>query len=197
MIAYRTISTALLLMVTLGGQGCSFHSNQWQFLKGLFEDQTNLLPRATWLLNWGEIRAYVYAIPVDDRILFTDGSSVVVSFQGAQVIRVEDVAGRVEPIEISLRENNLEYRDGGKLVAIDRCAEWRLLGSNEYPGEETVSGQKGQRTNIYAQTCNQDAYTNRIMRDDMGRLIGLEFRLLPQRELLRLNYAGVESNNAN
>lgn len=78
----------ILLVCCLSSSGCSFHSNQFEALKTIFEEDRG--PKPQWLFSWGEVTAEVFAINAGSSIFFASSDGLLVRFNGSFI---ESIAG--------------------------------------------------------------------------------------------------------
>ena len=83
--------SAFAALVMLGG--CSFHSNQWSALKRLLAPD-KVVTQGSWLLSGPEGSVTVYPVQGNDAIIFTDGQSIFLKFDGWHFTEVRGYRAR-------------------------------------------------------------------------------------------------------
>ena len=83
--AKTTIVVSLAALVTLAG--CSFQSNQLNFLKGLLQP-AEIVSQNSWVLSGVGDNIVVYPIQSDGTIVFTEGQSIFLKFDGWNFVEV-------------------------------------------------------------------------------------------------------------
>ena len=188
----KTITgSAFAALVMLGG--CSFHSNQWSALKGLLAPE-KVVTQGSWLLSGPEGSVTVYPVQGNDEIIFTDGRSIFLKFDGWHFTEVRgyrtrdvelisgkpDIAGfdygTSDPDNVSVESRTLpaerSYASGGenKMIYGVICADWQRT---------SVAGGE-----LLSQSCifdRQEAFSNSIWLDQSGNIQAVESALGPER----------------
>ena len=172
--------------------GCSFHSNQWSALKGLLAPE-KVVTQGSWLLSGSEGSVTVYPVQGNDEIIFTDGQSIFLKFDGWHFTEVrgyraldgELVSGKPavigfdygtsDPDNVSVESGTSpaerSYASGGKDKVVNRmiCADWQRT---------SVAGGE-----LLSQSCSydsQEAFSNSIWLDQSGNIRTIESALGPE-----------------
>ena len=119
-----------LLALLLSGCNVTFQSSQFNFVKGLFA-QESPLPEKNWQVRWQGKIYPVFAVNHDGGTFFADEYGFLVSFDGWQIRQVsiaQTKDGKIAVIEKSTAEDgaiSLDYRDGNaRRLAQDICQAW-------------------------------------------------------------------------
>jgi len=172
--------------------GCSFHSNQWSALKGLLAPE-KVVTQGSWLLSGSEGSVTVYPVQGNDEIIFTDGQSIFLKFDGWHFTEVRgyrardmelisgkpDIVGfdygTSDPDNVSVESGTSpaerSYASGGenKMIYGVICADWQRAPA---AGGELLS-----------QSClfdSQEAFSNSIWLDQSGNIQAVESALGPE-----------------
>ena len=172
--------------------GCSFHSNQWSALKGLLAPE-KVVTQGSWLLSGSEGNVTVYPVQGNDEIIFTDGQSIFLKFDGWHFTEVRgyrardmelisgkpDIVGfdygTSDPDNVSVEsgtssaERSYASGDENKMIYGVICADWQRAPA---AGGELLS-----------QSClfdSQEAFSNSIWLDQSGNIQKLESVLSPE-----------------
>jgi hypothetical protein len=178
--------------------GCSFHSNQWSALKGLLAPE-KVVTQGSWLLSGSEGSVTVYPVQGNDEIIFTDGQSIFLKFDGWHFTEVRgyrardmelisgkpDIVGfdygTSDPDNVSVESGTSpaerSYASGGenKMIYGVICADWQRAPA---AGGELLS-----------QSClfdSQEAFSNSIWLDQSGNIQAVESALGPEGSKFRV-----------
>ena len=175
--------TALLL----SGCNVSFQSSQFNFVKGLFA-QESPQPEKNWQVRWQGKIYPVFAVNHDGGTFFADEHGFIVSFDGWQIRQVsvsQSKDGKTAFIEKTTTDDGailLGYSDGNaRRLAQDNCQAWvRTTGTGW--AQDCKSAKKS--------AANADAsdagYTNTIELNTNGELVALRFMVLPGADLMQI-----------
>ena len=160
----------------LSGCNVSFQSSQFNFVKGLFA-QESPQPEKNWQVSWQGKIYPVFAVNHDGGTFFADENGFLVAFDGWQIRQVaiaQTEDGKLAVIEKNTSDDgviSLDYRDGSaRLLARDTCQAWERT---------TATGWEQNCKNAeHAYTPNLD-YTNTIELNTNGELVALRFMVLP------------------
>ena len=96
------LAARLLLFVGCIGSlgGCSFHSNQLSALSTLWSEDSG--PQKNWRVSWDGELTDVYAINVQDQIIFADGDGFLLRFDGWQITSIEGVLPGGEALSLDI-----------------------------------------------------------------------------------------------
>lgn len=83
----RALRLNALIFLLLSVVSCSFHSNQWTAIRNLLEEPNFAVPKQ-WLLSLGTEKVRVYPIQMDESVLFSDGKSIFITFDGWHIVKV-------------------------------------------------------------------------------------------------------------
>jgi hypothetical protein len=172
--------------------GCSFHSNQWSALKGLLAPEKGVT-QGSWLLSGSEGNVTVYPVQGNDEIIFTDGQSIFLKFDGWHFTEVrgyrardvELISGKPEIVGFDYKTSDSGsvgaksetspaerlYASGGenKMIYGVICADWQRT---------SVAGGE-----LLSQSCifdRQEGFSNSIWLDQSGNIQAVESALGPE-----------------
>ena len=171
---------------------CSFHSNQWSALKGLLAPEKGVT-QGSWLLSGSEGNVTVYPVQGNNEIIFTDGQSIFLKFDGWHFTEVrgyraldgELVSGKPAVIGFDYAfidldsvgaesaktpaERSFLSGDKNKVIYGVICADWQRT---------SVAGGE-----LLSQSCifdRQEAFSNSIWLDQSGNIQAVESALGPE-----------------
>ena len=176
--------TALLL----SGCNVSFQSSQFNFVKGLFA-QESPQPEKNWQVRWQGKIYPVFAVNHDGGTFFADEYGFIVSFDGWQIRQVsvsQSKDGKVVVIEKTTTDDGailLDYSDGNaRRLAQDICQAWeRSTGAG---WEQNCKVAKKSADNVDASNAG---YTNTIELNTNGELVALRFMVLPGKAPMQIS----------
>lgn len=167
----RRLSIILFAITGLAGAGCSFHSTQYEFVKGLVSKEESG-PTKNWLIEWNGLRTPVYAVNLSGFVVFADEFDVQVKFEDSQITYVKGIlpAGEDKELVVSVEQRDekiaLIYRITGEFTQEEHlCSQWQR-------------SPEGDSAGIYSwvQNCsyNDSTYQNRRWLNDLGQVTRLE-----------------------
>ena len=176
--------TALLL----SGCNVSFQSSQFNFVKGLFA-QESPQPEKNWQVRWQGKIYPVFAVNHDGGTFFADEHGFIVSFDGWQIRQVsvsQSKDGKIAVIEKTTTDDGailLDYSDGNaRRLAQDICQAWeRTTGAG---WEQNCKVAKKSADNVDAPNAG---YTNTIELNTNGELVALRFMVLPGKAPMQIS----------
>ena len=176
--------TALLL----SGCNVSFQSSQFNFVKGLFA-QESPEPEKNWQVRWQGKIYPVFAVNHDGGTFFADEYGFIVSFDGWQIRQVsvsQSKDGKIAVIEKTTTDDGailLDYSDGNaRRLAQDICQAWeRTTGAG---WEQNCKVAKKSADNVDASNAG---YTNTIELNTNGELVALRFMVLPGKAPMQIS----------
>ena len=176
-----------LLALLLSGCNVTFQSSQFNFVKGLFA-QESPLPEKNWQVRWQGKIYPVFAVNHDGGTFFADEYGFLVSFDGWQIRQVSIAQSKDEKIAViekSTAEDgaiSLDYRDGNaRRLAQDNCQAWvRTTGTR---WEQNCKSAKKSAGNADAPDA---VYTNIIELNINGELVALRFMVLPDADPMQI-----------
>ena len=176
--------TALLL----SGCNVSFQSSQFNFVKGLFA-QESPEPEKNWQVRWQGKIYPVFAVNHDGGTFFADEHGFIVSFDGWQIRQVsvsQSKDGKIAVIEKTTTDDGailLDYSDGNaRRLAQDICQAWeRTTGAG---WEQNCKVAKKSADNVDASNAG---YTNTIELNANGKLVALRFVVLPGKAPMQIS----------
>lgn len=159
----------------LAGCDVTLQSNQYNFVKGLFQSQESL-PEKNWKVNWDGRGYSVYAINHDAGTFFANEEGFFVSFDGWQIteLKLPGAQGRkavvVNKVVSDDGEVTLQFENSaGTALVRHKCAAWKrsIVAKN---------------ATEWLQQCNTDtgSYRNRILLNQVGELTALRFIVQPK-----------------
>ena len=176
-----------LLALLLSGCNVTFQSSQFNFVKGLFA-QESPLPEKNWQVRWQGKTYPVFAVNHDGGTFFADEYGFLVSFDGWQIRQVsiaQTKDGKIAVIEKSTAEDgaiSLNYRDGNaRQLARDHCQAWERT-----TGTGWVQNCKLAKKSAENVDASNAGYTNTIELNTNGELVALRFMVLPGADLMQI-----------
>ena len=176
--------TALLL----SGCNVSFQSSQFNFVKGLFA-QESPEPEKNWQVRWQGKIYPVFAVNHDGGTFFADEHGFIVSFDGWQIRQVsvsQSKDGKVAVIEKTTTDDGailLDYSDGNaRRLAQDICQAWERTTGTGW--EQNCKTAKKSADNVDASNAG---YTNTIELNTNGELVALRFMVLPGKAPMQIS----------
>ena len=177
-----------LLALLLSGCNVTFQSSQFNFVKGLYA-QESPLPEKNWQVRWQGKIYPVFAVNHDGGTFFADEYGFIVSFDGWQIRQVsvsQSKDGKTAFIEKTTTDDGailLGYSDGNaRRLAQDICQAWvRTTGTG---WEQNCKIAKKSAENADASNAG---YTNTIELNTNGELVALRFVVLPGKAPLQIS----------
>ena len=176
-----------LLALLLSGCNVTFQSSQFNFVKGLFA-QESPLPEKNWQVRWQGKTYPVFAVNHDGGTFFADEYGFLVSFDGWQIRQVsiaQTKDGKIAVIEKSTAEDgaiSLNYRDGNaRQLARDHCQAWERT-----TGTGWAQDCKSAKKSAENADASYAGYTNTIELNMNGELVALRFMVLPGADLMQI-----------
>jgi hypothetical protein len=176
-----------LLALLLSGCNVTFQSSQFNFVKGLFA-QESPLPEKNWQVRWQGKTYPVFAVNHDGGTFFADEHGFLVSFDGWQIRQVSISRSKDEKIAVIEKTTSddgtisLDYRDGNsRRLARDNCQAWvRTTGTGW--AQDCKSAKKSGANAV----ASDAGYTNTIELNMNGELVALRFMVLPGADLMQI-----------
>mgnify|MGYP007063701351 CR=1 FL=1 len=172
---------APLCSLLLTGCNVTFESNQYRFLKSLFETNVPSVEKS-WAVTWRD-RVYTsYAINYDGGTLFANQGGLLVTFDGWQIVDLAIPGSRTKKDAAVTKEVSadgtvsIKFANGrGRVIGNHSCRAW------EKRQETDSANSKGLPGMTWVQQCsdNRVSYKNKIRLNGLGQLIGLQFVLVP------------------
>jgi len=172
---------APLCSVLLTGCNVTFESNQYRFLKSLFETDSPALEE-NWAVTWRDRSYTSYAINYDGGTLFANQAGLLVTFDGWQIVDLTTPGSRTKKDAAITKEVSadgtvsIKFEDGrGRVLGNHSCEAW------EKHQESDSANSKGLIGMAWVQQCSDSrvSYKNEIRLNVLGQLIGLQFVLVP------------------
>tara|TARA_B110000003_G_C16536645_1_gene491013 strand:+ start:493 stop:1026 length:534 start_codon:yes stop_codon:yes gene_type:complete len=175
-VKFRELLTILILVSLCG---CSFQSNQLNYLKQRFESSKPSEPLPTWSLEWGGFSFELFAINYGRNIIFTNDQEILIIFDGERVSKVEGLSPNNYVFDVSAESSSYEYIEGDKALPSFKCSEW---------AEDT--SEKKFYSKLLLQDCRlmKGNYINEIAKNDNNEIIALKYKFNPNYPYLRLQY---------
>ncbi len=165
----RKYSICIITLVVISN--CSFHSSQYELVKGLFTSNDIKRPQPNWITEWAALNIDIFAINHEGQIFFASYDDHLIQFKGNQVINVQGFFGDDAIVKIDLNDYRLRYTYNNKLIGVHKCYPWNDSSSLEA------------KIKIKEQICfDQQAdynYKNRIYTNTEDQIIALEFKIHP------------------
>ena len=172
-----------LTSLLLSGCNVSFQSSQFNFVKGLFA-QESPRPEKNWQVSWQGKIYPVFAVNHDGGTFFADENGFLVAFDGWQIRQVaiaQSEDGKIAVIEKNTSDDgviSLDYRDGSaRQLARDNCQAWQRT---------TGTGWEQNCKNAEHADASNLGYTNTIELNTNGELVALRFMVLPGRDSMQI-----------
>jgi hypothetical protein len=150
---------------------CSFQSTQIEYLKGILSNLEKNKPVMNWELMWIENEIDLYAVNINEKILFTNGRNIRLLFDGWQLSSIDGVLTDDQTIKISNNNNRLQYLVNERVLTTDICDDWLEIKNDK------------DNTSYFKQSCiqaNTDYfYENIIMLNSNNNIVSLEYNLYP------------------
>jgi len=169
----------LLLVVLCGVQACSFRSTQLDLIMSAFNGAEDEVPveELNWTMIWsGNDFSLLPVFPNDMSLtnFMNREGTVVVSFDGWQVVRADGVLPAELDVAIEKTDTGLEYSNEVGIFATHACDEFA----------STLSGQ----TTVWLQNCDsaEGPYTNEIRVNGDDAITLLRFLIHPEYPMLTL-----------
>ena len=187
--AKTTIVISLAELVSVAG--CSFQSNQLNFLKGLLQPE-EIVSQNSWVLSGVGDNIVVYPMQSDGTILFTEGQSIFLKFDGWHFVEIRGYpAVGVDAVSESWTTVRFDYSAtnfGGSDLCVKDCQEENLSDqrANVSEGNDIVSYKvkcaDWQRTpfgsgELLRESCyfdGQEGFSNSIWLDQSGNITVIE-----------------------
>jgi hypothetical protein len=176
--------TALLL----SGCNVTFQSSQFNFVKGLFA-QESPQPEKNWQVRWQGKIYPVFAVNHDGGTFFADEYGFIVSFDGWQIRQVsvsQPKDGKIVVIEKTITDDGailLDYSDGNaRRLAQDICQAWeRTTGTGWEQNCKTA------KKSAESADASNAGYTNKIELNTNEELVALRFVVLPNKAPMQIS----------
>ena len=84
----------LMLILFTQIQGCSFQSKQFNALKAVLT-QREPITAVSWMLEIEDAQIVVYAIQSDEGVIFSDGRTLFLKFDGWHILEVQGLSGTI------------------------------------------------------------------------------------------------------
>ena len=177
-----------LLALLLSGCNVTFQSSQFNFVKGLFA-QESPQPEKNWQVRWQGKIYPAFAVNHDGGTFYADEYGFIVSFDGWQIRQVsvsQSKDGKVAVIDKTTTDDGailLDYSDGNaRRLAQDICQAWeRTTGAG---WEQNCKVAKKSADNVDASNAG---YTNTIELNTNGELVALRFMVLPGKAPMQIS----------
>ena len=165
-------------MTLLVVNSCSFHSIQYDYIKGLIsQEEQDLQPQKNWTAIWMNQYIDLYAINVKDQVIFVD-EEINIFFKEDQIYKITGLLPNNEILEIEPTKTSLKYKLNGVQISLDSCKEKKVLGQKN----ESI---------IYSRVCYQErvenSYKNEVIINSDNLITGLKFKVHPNYPLLELS----------
>ena len=172
----------IVQVMTCAGCGVSLQSNQYSFVRALFEPSL-LVPEKNWEVTWLKRVHPVYAINHESGTYFTNEQGLMVRFHDWQVLDLSmpgSFGKKTAAVDKEVLEDgsiSLQFRGpSGDVTAEHACSTWRRA-------------LKDSRLSVWNQQClgSYQDYVNEIRLDKQGQLVALKFVLVPDVEPIVIN----------
>ena len=176
----RILCVSFLVSV-LSACNVTIQSSQYSFIKSFFAEKTPAFEK-NWQVRWDNKIHYVYAINHEAGTFFADEEGFLLKFDGWQITELAlpnsmgQIIAVVEPKRSKDGSMTLQYFNGEReKLSQDLCRPWQPMS-------------QGPNVLEWRQECEGrgSTYTNKILLDDLGRLVSLRFALLPTVEPIEI-----------
>ena len=173
----RVLRVTLAAVAAGSFLGCSLHSTQYEFVKGLVSRNEDSGPKKNWIIEWNGLRTPVYAVNGPDFVFFVDEFGVQLKYQYSQITDINGLLtkeeGKALAVAVTLLGNEVKlgYRFQGESTSeVHSCSLW-------IPPTENIN--KEPNFSMWVQNCSHLSfkYQNRRWLNEMGQLIRLEYLL--------------------
>ena len=169
-----------LLALLLSGCNVTLQSSQFNFVKGLFAQQSPE-PEKNWQVRWQGKIYPVFAVNHDGGTFFVDENGFIVSFDGWQIRQVsvsQSKDGKIAVIEKTTTDDGailLDYSDGNaRRLAQDICQAWERTTGTGWEQDCKIAKKSAENAD-----APNAGYTNTIELNTNGELVALRFMVLP------------------
>jgi hypothetical protein len=176
-----------LLALLLSGCNVTFQSSQFNFVKGLFA-QESPMPEKNWQVRWQGKIYPVFAVNHDGGTFFADEYGFIVSFDGWQIRQVsvsQSKDGKTAVIEKTTTDDGailLDYSDGNaRRLAQDICQAWVRTTGTGWEQDCKIAKKSADNADAF-----NAGYTNKIELNTNGELVALRFMVLPGADLMQI-----------
>lgn len=176
-----------LLALLLSGCNVTFQSSQFNFVKGLFA-QESPMPEKNWQVRWQGKIYPVFAVNHDGGTFFADEYGFIVSFDGWQIRQVsvsQSKDGKTAVIEKTTTDDGailLDYSDGNaRRLAQDICQAWVRTTGTGWEQDCKIAKKSADNADAF-----NAGYTNTIELNTNGELVALRFMVLPGADLMQI-----------
>ncbi len=172
------VKSIFFVLVIFCVSSCSFQSSQYDYLRSIFkQDQSNQIPKKNWNMKWGDIDIDLYAINVNQHVIFAD-EDINIFFLDDHIYKINGLNSDYKFIEIIKNDKKLDFFINNKKVSTHYCAEKEVLSIDDM---ETLMTQECQKSN------SNEIYQNTVRRNSNGEIIDIVFHISPEHQSLKLS----------
>jgi hypothetical protein len=157
---------------------CSIQSSQYNFIKNFTTDKNNTdAPKKNWSLFIENKKIDLYAINLDDQIIFAD-EDINIFFKNNQIYKATGLYSDITSMEIATNNNRLNYIADNKGLSTDIC-------------EAMIKSIQNKRK-VHTIKCIEESsnlgYLNQIVINSDEQVIGLRYKIRPNYPSIELKY---------
>ena len=179
--------TFFFIVAIFVAQGChfSFHSGQYQaanrIISSLKTEGGRSELRPNWLLSWNGFLLPTTAVNVAKETWFVGENDMVLSFDGWQLTRINNLMPTGINVTIELEESNMVIKGNDIDVVTYKCDEWAKKNM-------AITG-----NTVFLQNCSNVDYSfsNLIVVDKQGKIVKLSFSIYPDYPPVSLELAAL------
>jgi hypothetical protein len=167
------------MLLALGG--CTLRSSQYDALKASFErEDPDPLGDYAWQLTFNELQTRVYAVTVEDGVIFADSNDVRLAFDGWDLVGASGLPNAIRGFRVE---------KGADRVRVHEVAG---LGTFEVICDDPVRAGFGWRTDCFTEVGDTVIpMIHRLVNDLRGGIVRIEASIVPGAEPVVLERAGI------
>lgn len=123
----NSMQNSMAGLVCILMSSCVIQSSQLNGFLELIERPHNDLLENQWILNFSGYESLVYAVSIDDEILFANSVGDWVVFDGWKVKQFSGINRNVSKIEIQGVYGDRVFKQGARTLAVHSCQPWERL----------------------------------------------------------------------
>ena len=157
---------------------CSFSSDQFDLIRNMISPENNSSkPEKNWNAYWMNRKIDLYAINVDDQVIFAD-EKINIFYKDKQIYKITGLLPELQSLEIESKDNLLFFTSDGRQIGVDSCELGYSISTDE-------NYEKYLRSCFSAKT--NETYENHIVFNSDGMIISLRFKVHPEYNSLILS----------
>ena len=169
---YRVRILVVWVLTMIFISGCTFRSNQLNFLVSLLPINGEGGPVASWYLSSDKIYELVYPINTEAEVWFANKEGLFIRFDGWNIIEAQKISSELANVKIDSVVDKKYYFFKGENEVVASCSEWNRS-STSYA--EMI---------IYEENCifEGQVFSNRITVNSEGAIVEIRFILHPEKD---------------